>query len=181
MIHDDELLNRLTSLNVDKFSGDVYRATRTSLDPLAPSQNGGRWMPKAESSVLYTSLDRDGALAELTYYWGRLDPLPSKPASLSTIEVNVDSTIRILRSKFDDFGLTNVEFSSDNYNRTTEIGAAAAFLEFHGLIVPNARWDCENLILFTDNLLTLDCLQLKTSENIDWQAWGKKNGMLPNT
>ena len=39
-------------------------------------------------------------------------------------------------------------YESVNYHRTQEIGAAVAFLGCDGLMVPSARWDCENLVLF---------------------------------
>ena len=45
MIHDPELLDRLDAQPKESFDGQVYRATRRSLDPLAGSYNGGRWMP----------------------------------------------------------------------------------------------------------------------------------------
>jgi hypothetical protein len=69
MIHDPDLLDRLSVLPTERFEGPVYRATGLSTDPTAPSISGGRWAPPPEADagnfVLYTSLERDGALAEL--------------------------------------------------------------------------------------------------------------------
>ncbi|MFZ2209662.1 MAG: hypothetical protein WAV22_13425 [Porticoccaceae bacterium] len=42
MIHDPDLLDRLDALPKESFDGQVYRATRLRLDPLAGSYNGGR-------------------------------------------------------------------------------------------------------------------------------------------
>jgi hypothetical protein len=72
VIHDQNLVDQLSSLYVESFDGEVFRATRASANPTAPSINGGRWAPTAQSSsdvpVLYTSFERDGALAEVVSY-----------------------------------------------------------------------------------------------------------------
>jgi hypothetical protein len=65
VVHDPELLDRLDALPKEAFDGEVFRATRQNLDPLVGSYNGGRWMRPAAAAVLYTSLAREGALAEI--------------------------------------------------------------------------------------------------------------------
>ena len=72
MIHDPALLDRLEALPRESFDGQVYRATRLSLDPLAGSYNGGRWMARDVAAILYTSLAREGALAEIAFHWSQL-------------------------------------------------------------------------------------------------------------
>ena len=59
------------------FDGQVFRATRKNIDPLATSRSGGRWMPASVESVLYTSMQRDGALPEISFHWSRWTPMPS--------------------------------------------------------------------------------------------------------
>ena len=63
MIHDPDLLDQLDALPKEAFDGEVFRGTRQSLDPLASSYSGGRWMQRDGAAVLYTSLAREGALA----------------------------------------------------------------------------------------------------------------------
>ena len=181
MIHDSDLLDKLSELSLIELSCDTYRATRNNLDPLAPSTNGGRWMLEGEYSVLYTSLERDGALAELTYHWGMLTPLPSKPAVLSRISVGLKSTLHIVQADLKSLGvdLDDANNRQCEFNKMRRIGAAAAFLDIHGLIVPSVRWDCDNLIIFTDNLHESEELKLVDIEEVDWKQWGKDNGMLP--
>ena len=74
MFHDPELLEILSGFAPEKFSGECFRATPASLDPLAPSTRGGRWIPQDDAAVLYTSLSPEGALAEIAFYWSRLIP-----------------------------------------------------------------------------------------------------------
>lgn len=58
------------------------------------------------------------------------------------------------------------------YTRTQEIGAAAAFLGFDGLIVPSARWDCQNIVLFLD-VFNLEEIQKISTQPVDWKTWRK--------
>ena len=178
MIHDATLLDQLSKFKVDTFFGEAFRATRKSLDPLAPSTSGGRWMPKGESSVLYTALSADGALAELTFHWGMLNPLPSKPAVLSRIKVEIADSLRILRVELETLGVDEQQLLGLDYDRMQKIGAAAAFLDCHGLIVPSARWSGENLIIFTENLHDAEVLDIEDANEVDWQQWGRDNKFL---
>ena len=69
MIHDRDLLDRLDTLPKEAFDGEVFRGTRQGLNPLAGSFSGGRWMRPDGAAVLYTSLEREGALAEISFHW----------------------------------------------------------------------------------------------------------------
>jgi len=77
MQHDPDLLEQLDRLPKESFAGEVFRATRQNLDPLMPSTSGGRWMPRDEGPILYTSLLREGALAEIAFHWSQLTPMPT--------------------------------------------------------------------------------------------------------
>jgi|ETNmetMinimDraft_26_1059896.scaffolds.fasta_scaffold13480_1 hypothetical protein len=76
MVHDIELLDKLSSFATTKFDGQVFRAMGVSVNPIAPSINGGRWSPDPNAhtsvSVLYTSLEREGAIAEVASYISQL-------------------------------------------------------------------------------------------------------------
>ena len=98
MIRDAELLDHLATLPTEAFSGQVFRATRQSLNPVAASTSGGRWMPTGGASVLYTSLAREGALAEISFHWAQLTPRPSKPAIIHTLNVVAGRTLRLVRA-----------------------------------------------------------------------------------
>jgi hypothetical protein len=75
-------------------------------------------------------------------------------------------------------GLDERSYASLNYEICQAIGDAAAFLEYGGLIVPSARWPCENLVLFTDNH-SFNCeLEAVAEEDVEWQAWARENGLL---
>ena len=178
MIHDPALLERLSAFATERFNGEVFRATRMSLDPLAESTAGGRWGPKAQIPVLYTSLLREGALAEISYHWGQLTPRPSKPAVVHRLATSADRKLRLIMGDLEGLGVEIELYESRNYRRTQEIGAAVAFLGCDGLIVPSARWNCENLVLFMENHALTSRLEVLSSEEVAWQRWAQEAGLL---
>jgi RES domain-containing protein len=176
LIHDPALYDRLSALPSAEFSGDVYRAIRKSLDPLAFSTRGGRWAKHGGAAVLYTSLSPEGALAEINHHWRQLTPLPTKPAVLHTLRVTTQRTLHLLRTCLADVGIDPGSYSGAGYERCQEVGAAVAFLGYDGLIVPSARWESDNLVLFSDNH-ALECeLTTVAHREIDWLAWGSEHG-----
>ncbi len=70
-------------------------------------------------------------------------------------------------------------YSETDYERTQEIGAALSLLGCDGLLAPSARWPCENLILLMDNQAPGSCLEVLSTEEIDWVAWARANRLLP--
>lgn len=178
MVHDPYLIDRLIALPTEIFEGDVFRATRRNLDPTTPSTAGGRWTPAGGAAALYTSLERDGALAEISFHWTRLKPRPTRPALVHRLGVKSDRTLRLIKSSLDTLGIDATRFYEPNYRRTQEIGAAVAFIGCDGLIAPSARWSCDNLVLFTDNLAMDVEIETRDLEEVDWQKWAKSAGLL---
>ncbi len=99
MVHDRELLDRLSAYTPIRFDDVAFRATRLGLDPLTPSLADGRWAPRDTTPVLYASFERQGALAEISYHLGQLDPLPSKPVTVHELRATTHKTLRLLLLK----------------------------------------------------------------------------------
>jgi hypothetical protein len=174
MLHDQALLDWLADVQPGSFEGVVYRATRRGLDPLMPSTSGGRWMPPNTEPVLYTSLERDGALAEIVYHWSLLTPPPSKPALVHTLEVSVRKTLVLSPSSLTRLGVTWPDTDSLHVQRTQAIGAAAAYLGFDSIRAPSARRENDNLIIvFTNHeaAATGAAPILRSTETVDWRTW----------
>lgn len=178
MIHDPDLLDRLEALPKESFGGNVFRGTRQSLDPLASSYSGGRWMRRDGAGVLYTSLAREGALAEISFHWGQLTPRPSKPVVLHALRVVAHRTLKLVRADLAALGVPDSDYGAINLPRTQEIGAAVEFLGCDGLIAPCARWPCDNLILFPDRMGMDATLEVVTSEPVDWITWATAHGVI---
>jgi RES domain-containing protein len=182
MIHDQGLVDQLSALPVERFAGDVFRVTGASADPLASSVNGGRWAPRADDSdvpILYTSLEREGALAEVVSYLAMLTPLPtSKPLEVSRLGVSTSQTLRLARATLEQLGVDMTQYGVRDYRRTQNIGAAISFLGLDGLIAPSARWACDNLMIYTGNHALTERLELIDSEAVDWGLWASAHGFL---
>ena len=72
-------------------------------------------------------------------------------------------------------------YSELDFPQTQAIGDAAHFLGFDGLIVPSARWDCQNLVIFTDRVDPKDDWVVGAGDPVDWKAWRKlKTGKSTN-
>src|SRR5690348_6390391 len=157
-VHDRGILDALEAIDPEPFAGQVWRVTRKGREPLRGSTANGRWSPSGgEFEVLYTSLDRDGALAEIGY---RLSLEPVWPSRIEhemhMIQAEAKRTLRFPDTiSLERFGVETARYRTFDYQATQSIAAAARFLEFDGLIVPNARFDCSNLVLFIERVPAL--------------------------
>jgi RES domain-containing protein len=126
--------------------------------------------------VLYTSLERNGALAEIAFHWGQLNPQPSKQVVVHSIEVEVRRALPLTVKDLDRLGVDWSTADTGDVRRTQEIGAAAAHLSFDSMIVPSARRDCKNLVvMFTNHGSDQHRLVTKASEIVEWRLWISSN------
>jgi len=147
---------------------------RDGRDPLQGSASGGRWDPTL-FDVLYTSLDPDGAVAEVHFHLSRQPVFPSKIRfGLHRIRVKTEQTLRLPDlGVMVQLGVDPTRYREILYEPTQAIGDAAYFLGFDSIIAPNARWSCQNLILFTDQIPVLNLEVIESSE-VNWTKWRRK-------
>ncbi|HMR31133.1 MAG TPA: RES family NAD+ phosphorylase [Geminicoccaceae bacterium] len=168
-LHDRSLLDALEAMAPTPFVGAVWRVTRKGREPLRGSTAAGRWSPAGEIEVLYTSLERDGALAEIGF---RLSLEPVWPSRIEheihRVQASADRMLRFAEvASLRPLGVDVDRYETFDYTATRAIASAAHFLEFDGLVVPSARAPCANLVAFMDRVV----LTLTHSEAVDWQAW----------
>lgn len=169
-IHDRVVLDALEALDPEPFTGTVWRVIRVGREPLRGTAAHGRWSPSGEFEVLYTSLMREGALAEIGY---RLSLEPVWPSRIEheihAIGVQTERNLRFADvASLAPLGVDPARYQRFEYAATQAIAAAANFLGFDGLIVPNARFDCPNLVIFTERAPALTLIQ---TERVDWDRW----------
>lgn len=171
---DPSLLDALDAFDRVAYVGDTWRVVRAGRDPLQGSASGGRWDPTL-FDVLYTALDPDGAVAEVHFHLSRQPVFPSRIRHrLHRIGVRTDKTLRLPDlDAMVSLGVDPARYREILYAPTQAIGDAAYFLGFDSIIAPNARWSCNNLILFTDQIAT-DGLEVFESAEINWTQWRKK-------
>ena len=171
---DPALLDALDNSESIAFCGDVWRVTWAKRDPLIGSSGGGRWSPDGGFEAVYTSFESDGACAEAHYHLSRAPVLPSSKMALNKIHADLKNVLKLDFGQLRLAGIVDPLASRIDYGISQQVGAAAHLLDFEALIVPSARWDCLNLVLFLDRL-DIDA-QLESSEScpIDLLAWRKQ-------
>lgn len=175
--YDDRLLDALEEAGRTPYEGVMWRVVRAGRSPLDGSRGAGRWNP-SHLSVLYGAQEANGALAEIHYHISRGQPIfPSKiQHNLVEMRVKIDETLTLV----DMAALARLDVEAGRYKemlyeRTQEIAAAAAYMDFHGIIAPSARWKCNNVILFLDRIDLDDAVEEIRSTPIDWKTWRAKH------
>ena len=156
-----KIIDALDARERRPFSGRVWRAVREGYDVLRGARSGGRW-DDGTFDVLYTSLRKEGAIAERLFHLSRGQPvIPSIPKYfVHEIEVTLANTLDLsdLESLknlgVDTFKYGNLSYAErpQEYPSTQQVAEIAYFLEFEGILVPSARFDCKNLIVFTERV-----------------------------
>ena len=181
-VHDREMLDILEQLDPQPFVGDAWRVVRSGRDPMRGSTANGRWGASGEFEVLYTACDRDGALAEIGYRMS-LEPIwPSKIRhDVYRVEVGLTRVLDLT-----DFGLlarlgiVEEGYESHRYDSAQAVSAAARFLEFQAILVPNARYSGNNLVVYPDLEGALNGLTQMECKPVDWNAWRASNRNRPS-
>lgn len=183
-VRDNTLIDALEALPAKKFNDPIWRLVRGDRSPLFGSAPKGRW-DDGTFDVLYTSTESSGALAEIYFHLERGQPVfPSQmefrlyelEAVLSKALTLADmASLEALGVETATYGSLEYALREDEYRRTQEIAEAAHFLDFDGLIVPNARRECHNVILFTDRVPPDALSIIREHGPVDWLAWKQKN------
>ena len=170
---DPALLDALDGLEGRRFRGDVWRVTWAARNPLAGNSGGGRWSPEGQFDVLYTSLQERGALAEAHHHLSRAPVMSSSHTLLNKLSVSLENVLELDVDQLMALGMEDPRASRPRSNWGQSIGEATFMLDYHGLIVPSARWDCCNLVVFLDHG-SFDInkhLSFEQATDVNWPAW----------
>ncbi len=178
-LRDDRLIDALELLPHTPFEGTAWRVVREGRDPRQCGASGGRW-DDGSFNVLYTSLAREGALAEMYFHISRGQPIFPSKIRYVLFELKVTLAEMLHFPKLSDLARVGLDTSRygqlsyadriQEYPRTQEIGEVANFLDCDGLMVPCARWPCANLILFCDRLSSAAIEVTADHGLIDWAS-----------
>lgn len=180
-VHDRELLDRLEAMSGIALDATVWRTARLGRDATRGTNAHGRWSAAGEIEVLYTSMVSDGSLAEIGYRL-TLEPIwPSRIRhELSQLSVKLENVCDLSELKIlADLGLEVAQFEGHNYAVEQAISAAARFLEFDGILVPNARHNSSNLVIYTE-IVDPGLISVVSAKEVDWAAWRATNRSRPS-
>ena len=170
---DLKLLDAIDAFRREPFNYPVWRVVKEGRDPVQGAPSKSRWC-NGNFDALYTSFERDGAIAEIHSLLSSQPVFPSKVSwTVNRIVARCVKTLRLGNlDTLSKLGVDTNNYKSRDYGSTQEIGDAAYFLDFDGLIVPSARWSCLNLIVFTDRINPADIIVEETeSDFVDWTVW----------
>ncbi len=180
---ESHLLDAIDALPVVAYEGSAWRIVRDGRDPLQCSAVGGRWDDRT-FEVLYTSTRGDGAIAEMFFHIGQGQPvIPSVVQyRLYELTVTVGECVRVttreelagLGLKTSAFGRPSYSDREQEYPRTQEIAEAAYFHGRDALIVPSARSEHANLVVFCERAGPMAVEVVKDHGLMDWTEWKKK-------
>ena len=165
------MLDALEQMPSASFTGRAWRTTWEGKEPLIGSSAGGRWDPANDFEVLYTSLEPDGSLAEVYFHLSQGPIFSSRATEIHELTVNLKSVLAFDNTALEKLGVDLKNTSVGNYDATHAISSAAHFLEFQGIIVPSVRFDCDNLVVFLDQIDINEAIIAMNCKPINWPAW----------
>jgi RES domain-containing protein len=157
----------------------VWRVVTDGANPLRPSRAGGRW-DDGTFDVLYTSSERDGALAEAWFHLSRGQPvIPSRISKrIHRIKIELDRVLDLsIQGKLAALGMDMSNYGRPSYAQRVQeypppqqLAEIAFFYEYEAIIVPSARWPTSNVVVLTENARP-DQVEGLDSEPVELAAW----------
>src|SRR5438045_962841 len=128
MIYLPEVLDILQSAAVSAWEGTVYRHMFGSRRPVCSNTTGARWNDPTGGAI-YTSCERETALAEAEYYIAAQPLRPKAKRTLYTIRVSLKTVLDLTApGLLDRLEITTDILQNDDQSPCRRIGAAANWL-----------------------------------------------------
>ena len=147
-LYDPRLLDALEGLAIENWSHRVWRATIGAGAIRRANTYGARWNPPG-LEALYTSLSKDGAIAELQHLVAG-QPIEIRRELMTTaLEVRLHRVVDLSTAEaLEKIGYASSDVLKDDHAISQHIGGAVAKLEIPGLLVASARSKGSNLVIF---------------------------------
>lgn len=157
LLYPPGLLDALENVEVAAVDGVVWRQILLPTAVLRANIRGGRWNPHGVEA-LYSSVDPAAAAAEIDNLIAQ-QPVPiTRPRTTYDLTVHI-SQVGDLRPAPTGPGLA-WDYGPTETSDCQQIGAAAAWLGFGGLLVPSVRHNTTNLVIFMTNLAADDHIDI---------------------
>ena len=167
---DPDLLAYLEGRRRGRFDGFAHRVVWADRSPVQGSNGArGRWnSPGCQFEVLNTSLEAEGADAEFEAFWSLFEQRPDRRALNWKLRVRLTRVVTLDFEELEQLGVGPAVYGTRDYARTQEISDGVNYLGCDGLIAPSARYDCDNLVVYMQNLERSCILEEVESRQFRW-------------
>jgi RES domain-containing protein len=147
-IYDPAFLDVIEGLPVTNWQGRVWRHMFNDYAPERINTSGARWNPRGVGAI-YTALDRETAIAEGQY---AVDVQPRRffrRRVLYELAVDVENVVDLTDpADLATAGLSLADVDNDDHSACRHVGGAIALIGRGGILVPSARRDGTNMVIF---------------------------------
>ena len=167
---DPDLLEYLERRRHRRFDGFVHRVVWADRSPVQGSNGArGRWnSPDCQFEVLNTSLEAEGVDAEFEAFWSLFEQRPDRRALNWKLRVRLTRVVTLDFEELEQLGVGPAVYGTRDYARTQEISDGVNYLGCDGLIAPSARYDCNSLVVYMQNLERNCILEEVESRQFRW-------------
>jgi RES domain-containing protein len=167
VLYPPELLDRLQAITSAPWAGQAFRHMFGDYPPDAENTRGARWNPPGVAA-LYTSLARDGALAEAKHQIA-VQPIPPRARrTIYTLKLTLAGVLDLTDADLlQSLGVGQAELAADDMTACRCLGGAADSLMHDGLLLPSARSTNTNLVIFPTNRARDARFEILHAEPID--------------
>lgn len=119
--------------------------------PDKENDRGARWNPRG-IAALYLCLERSGVIAEGDFAVAAQPFRPRARRFVYEVGLSLANVLDLSDpTTLASTGLHDSDIASDDHSACREVGAAVAWLEHDGLLVPSARTSATNLVIYPAN------------------------------
>lgn len=161
---------RLADIQPRRWVGEVWRHTFGLSSPERTNLRGARWNPPSVEA-LYVSIDRETVVAEGDHLIASQPLRPSAARVIHRLHVTLEAVVDLTDPEvLASLGVLNEDLRSDDFRKCQAVGAAAAFLQLDGIVVPSARSPGHNIVILFSRAEAGPDIQVLDSEQIDPEA-----------
>ena len=166
MIYTPEVLDRLQAVEPKTWDGTAFRHMWAEYPPDRENTRGARWNPP-DVPAIYVSLGRDGALAEAEHQIAMQPVRPRARRTVYELRVTLDAMLDLTDDgALEDLGIGHDELTAFDMLACQQVGGAASWLEADGILVPSARAEANNLVIFANNVSSDAVFEVISKEEI---------------
>jgi RES domain-containing protein len=156
VVYPPEVLDGLQAVTAGPWQGTAYRHMFSAHPPDTENTRGARWNPP-NTAAIYVSLLRDGALAEAEHALAVQPLRPRATRTLYEVRISLTDVLDLQdRALLASLGVDDHELGADDMTACQQVGGAAAWLGHDGILVPSARSDATNLVIYPTNSSNLE-------------------------